>query len=145
MSLYFFLLSLRFLIQLLHRKRLKAAEDLWLVLTPSSIANRDYTTSKETERRHALEVERKDMLIVHHLERQLNITSRWTCDDVEWKDTEILVGKRCYQRCLDTLEGLIVARMFELTKMNMSQTGMWFLFLSYSVSLIVKDTRCGNT
>ncbi|KAJ3503342.1 hypothetical protein NLJ89_g8479 [Agrocybe chaxingu] len=30
---------------------------------------------------------------------------------------------RKYQRCLDTLEGLVVARMFKLTKMNMSQTG----------------------
>lgn len=138
MSLYFSW-SIRFLIRLLNRKRLKAAEDLWLVLTPSSIANRDYTASKETERWHALEVEQKDMLIVHQLERQLNITSRWTRDDVEWKDTEILVGKRRYQQCLDTLEGLIVARMFELMKMNMSQTGMWFLLLSIDSDCLTRS------
>ena len=35
-----------------------------------------------------------------------------------------MVGKHHYQRCLDDLEGLIISRMFELTKMNMSQTGM---------------------
>jgi hypothetical protein len=125
---------------------LKAVEDLWLVLTPSSITDRDYTVSKETERRHALELERKDMLIVHQLERQLNITSRWTRDDVEWNDTEILVRKRRYQRCLDSLEGLIVARMFELTKMNMSQTGIYYFLLhSPLLSHFLKDTRCGNT
>ena len=86
------------------------------------------------------------MLIVHQLERQLNITSRWTRDDVEWNDTEILVRKRRYQRCLDSLEGLIVARMFELTKMNMSQTGIYYFLLhSPLLSHFLKDTRCGNT
>jgi hypothetical protein len=126
---------------------LKAAEALWLVLTPSSITDRDYTVSKEMEQRHALELERKDMLLVHQLERQLNVTSRWTHDDKEWKDTEILVGKRRYQRSLDNLEGLIVARMFELTKMNMSQTGMYPLLFPFIliVSPFPKDTRCGNT
>ena len=32
---------------------------------------------------------------------------------------------RKYQRSLDNLEGLVVARIFELTKMNRSQTGEW--------------------
>ncbi|KAF8222408.1 hypothetical protein L208DRAFT_1048587, partial [Tricholoma matsutake] len=36
-----------------------------------------------------------------------------------------MVRKRHYQQCLDELEGLIVSRMFELTKMNMSQTALW--------------------
>jgi hypothetical protein len=44
----------------------------------------------------------------------------------EWRAASELVGRRRYQRCLDNLEGLIVSRMFELTKMNMSQTGMCF-------------------
>ena len=33
-------------------------------------------------------------------------------------------GGNVSQQCLDDLEGLIVLRMFELTKMNMSQTGV---------------------
>jgi hypothetical protein len=41
-----------------------------------------------------------------------------------------LVTMRKYQRALDHLEGLIVACMFELTKMNMSQTGKCFDCLS---------------
>jgi hypothetical protein len=35
----------------------------------------------------------------------------------------VLVGECWYQRCLDSLKGLIVLRMFELTKMNLLQTG----------------------
>ena len=44
---------------------------------------------------------------------------------------------RTYQRCIDALEGLIVARMFELTKMNRSQTGMLSLFKTTTTNTIV--------
>ena len=36
---------------------------------------------------------------------------------------------------LDALEGLIVSRMFELTKMNMSQTGTFYLATLYLLAL----------
>lgn len=95
-----------------------------MVITPQSIATtRDYTQSIETTRRHAQEVEARDLLIVQSLEVKLGIVNRWVPTDDEWKQAAAMVGKRRYQRCLDSLEGLIVARMFELTKMNMSQTG----------------------
>lgn len=57
------------------------------------------------------------------LERKLMITRWWTADMQEWVDTGDLVARQRYQRCLDALEGLVVARLFKLTKMNMSQTG----------------------
>ncbi|KAG6877117.1 hypothetical protein C0992_010768 [Termitomyces sp. T32_za158] len=38
-----------------------------------------------------------------------------------------MAAKRCYQRCLDNLEALVVSKMFELTKMNMSQMEYAFL------------------
>lgn len=44
----------------------------------------------------------------------------------EWKQAAVLVSKRRYQRALDELEALVVSRMFELTKMNMAQTGTHF-------------------
>ncbi|KAJ6614479.1 hypothetical protein B0H10DRAFT_2221215 [Mycena sp. CBHHK59/15] len=56
----------------------------------------------ETQRRHALEVHTKALAAVHDLELRLG-TKRW--------------------RALDRLEGLIIARMFELGKVNMSGTG----------------------
>lgn len=57
----------------------------------------------------------------------MNIQNRWVPESEEWKAAAKLVSMRQYQRCLDTLEGLVVARMFELTRMNMSQTGRFQL------------------
>ena len=110
----------------------------WTVLTPQSITNTwDYTQSLETERRHAQEVEAKDLLVVQNLEVWMGIVNQWGPDNDKWKQAAAMVGRRRYQRCLDSLEGLVVARMFELKKMNMSQTGMWlssplFIYLKSS-------------
>ncbi|KAF8580082.1 hypothetical protein K439DRAFT_1620080 [Ramaria rubella] len=57
------------------------------------------------------------------LERKLEIQKTWTPDSEEWKTTERYLNMRTYQRALDTLEGLVVARLFELTKVNQSGTG----------------------
>ena len=65
--------------------------------------------------------------MVQELEVKLSVDLRQSPDCPEWKSAALLVGKRLHQQCLDELEGLIVSRMFELTKMNMSQTGMYFL------------------
>jgi len=81
--------------------------------------------SRETQCRHALETHDKDLLVVQDLERKLGVVEHWTCEQPEWGMAAVMVGKRRYQRCLDSLEGLIVARMFELTKMNLSQTAMY--------------------
>lgn len=50
-----------------------------------------------------------------------------------------MVGKWRYQRCLDALEGLIMARMFKLTKSNMSQTGAPLPTL-FSIVLTMKSS-----
>jgi len=80
--------------------------------------------------RHATENVAKDLLAVQDLEVQLQIDVRWDRESEEWKATAVLLTRRRYQRCLDELEGLIVSRMFELTKMNMSQTGANIHFIS---------------
>ena len=84
------------------------------------------TASIETARRHALEAHEKHLSAIHALENKLEIRIRWTAGSECWKEAEKKVKMRNYQRCIDTLEGLVVARMFELTKMNMSQTGKSF-------------------
>ena len=81
------------------------------------------TKSLETAHRHALEHYEKDLRVVQDLEIRLGIVDRWEPGTPEWQRAGELVSMRRYQRALDHLEGLIVARMFELTKMNMSQTG----------------------
>jgi hypothetical protein len=103
---------------------LEAARQVWHSLTPQDAMTRDFTRSMETTRRHALETFDKDLLVVQDLEKRLEVVERWTSERPEWQAAAIKVGKRRYQRCLDSLEGLIVSRMFELTKMNMSQTGI---------------------
>ena len=81
------------------------------------------TRSIETARRHAIEANHKAFSAVQVLEKKMEITSRWEPESVEWKAAADKVVKRRYQCCIDNLEGLVVARMFELSKMNMSQTG----------------------
>ena len=99
--------------------------------TPVTISSgiRDKTWSIETERRHALEEYEKDLKVVQDLEKKLDVSVRWEPGSEDWVRTGKLVTMRKYQRALDRLEGLIVARMFELTKMNMSQTGKCRKFL----------------
>jgi len=108
------------------RRKLVAANALWLNLTPATVGQRDFTASTETVRRHALELQARDFTAVQAMERRLDILVRWQPESIEWKAAAEKVTLRRYQRCIDVLEGLIVARMFELTKMNMSQTGMSF-------------------
>ncbi|KAF9056704.1 hypothetical protein BJ165DRAFT_1399313, partial [Panaeolus papilionaceus] len=102
----------------------EALKETFVVLTPENMASvKDATQRKETARRHAQEITRKDLLRVQELERKLEIKVRWKQRDPEWKAVEKLVKQRKYQRALDSLEGLVVSRMFELSKMNMSGTG----------------------
>jgi hypothetical protein len=101
----------------------------WIQTTPATMASRhrDTTQTVETERRHKLEDRDKDLQAVQDLEKKLGIPCRWEVGGVEWEKAEKLVTMRKYQRAIDNLEGLVVARIFELTKMNMSQTGLSFI------------------
>jgi hypothetical protein len=78
----------------------------------------------ETARRHAIENHDRDLKAIQALELKLEITKCWAPEDGEWQEAAWLVAMCKYQRALDVLEGLIVAQMFKLTKMNQSQTGM---------------------
>jgi hypothetical protein len=77
----------------------------------------------ELARRHGKEKVEKDLEIVQELERQLDIADRWTTASPRWVSTTVAIKKRKYLLALDALELLIVERIFELTKMNQSQTG----------------------
>ncbi|KAJ7067709.1 hypothetical protein B0H15DRAFT_794140 [Mycena belliarum] len=77
----------------------------------------------EAQRRHAIELHQHILLAVQDLEVRMGLAHRWVPDSEEWREAAIMVQRRRYQRALDELQGLIVARLFELTKMNMSGTG----------------------
>ena len=57
------------------------------------------------------------------LEEKLDVGERWTEDSPDFKKAEEYIRIRSYQRAVDKLEGLVVQRLFELTKANVSQTG----------------------
>ncbi|KAG2111364.1 hypothetical protein DEU56DRAFT_936170 [Suillus clintonianus] len=81
------------------------------------------TRNAETAQRHALEDHERYLKLVQALECKLEVEKRWTPHDGEWQRVGRLVANRKYQRALDRLEGLIVARIFELTRMNRAGTG----------------------
>jgi hypothetical protein len=123
--LFFYLI----LLLIIYRRTLAAATLAWSNLTEANIGQRDTTASTETARRHALELQKRDLAAVQALENKLNIAQRWERGSFEWQAAAEKVMMRTYQRCIDVLEGLVVAQMFELTKMNRSQTGMSLLSL----------------
>ncbi|KAJ7028794.1 hypothetical protein C8F04DRAFT_1289423 [Mycena alexandri] len=49
--------------------------------------------------------------------------ARWVPGSERYEVARVMVVKRRYQRALDKLQALVISRMFELTKMNMSGTG----------------------
>ncbi|KAJ7812236.1 hypothetical protein B0H14DRAFT_2275580, partial [Mycena olivaceomarginata] len=60
---------------------------------------------------------------VEELEETLDIVERWTTESPKWAITVDGIKKQKYALVLDLLELLIVEHIFELTKMNQSQTG----------------------
>ena len=108
---------------MIYRRTLAAVVLAWSNLMEANIGERDTTASAETARRHALEVQKRDLAAVQMIENKLNIARRWERGSFEWQAAAEKVMMRTYQRSIDVLEGLIVARMFKLTKMNRSQTG----------------------
>ena len=56
-------------------------------------------------------------------EAKLGVTVRWTPGCAEWNKAETMTRTREYRKALDKLEGLVVAQIFELTKLNRAGTG----------------------
>ncbi|KAL0564922.1 hypothetical protein V5O48_017110, partial [Marasmius crinis-equi] len=106
-----------------HSEMLKDLSLVW-VNTPSQGLNKELTDINNRRRKLVDDVDsaRHNVLA---LEAKLLIPAdgRWTPNSTQWKEAEALVTRATYQRSLDKLEGLIVARLFELTKMNRSNTG----------------------
>ncbi|KAJ7037289.1 hypothetical protein C8F04DRAFT_952905 [Mycena alexandri] len=77
----------------------------------------------ERQRRHIIARYDKTFLAVQDLENRLDISVPWVPGNEQYEAARVNVVKRRYQRALDKLQALVISRMFELTKMNMSGTG----------------------
>ncbi|KAG1743564.1 uncharacterized protein EDB91DRAFT_1247062 [Suillus paluster] len=81
------------------------------------------TRNAESARWHALEDHERNLKLVQALKCKLEIEKCWTPHDAEWQKVGRLVANWKYQHALDRLKGLIIARIFELTRMNRAGTG----------------------
>jgi hypothetical protein len=68
---------------------------------------------------------KKDLEHVEELEETLDIVERWMTESAKWGAMVEEIKRQKYAVTLNTLELLIVEQIFELTKMNQSQTGRW--------------------
>jgi hypothetical protein len=63
------------------------------------------------------------------MEVKMGIATRWQPSDPEYIETANYMSKRKYHLALDNLQRLVVLRLFELHKLNLSQTGnLCFLY-----------------
>ncbi|KAK1234078.1 hypothetical protein PQX77_002727 [Marasmius sp. AFHP31] len=102
------------------RARLEAARNLFRNYDPKA---KDKTSSVERTMRQEEEKEEKLLLDIHQLENILEVKSRWKEGSDEWKEAEKLARTQTYQKAIDRVEGLVVARIFELSRLNVSGTG----------------------
>ncbi|KAF8576014.1 hypothetical protein K439DRAFT_1623158 [Ramaria rubella] len=63
---------------------------------------------------------------LQQVEGQLGIGAQWTLDSQEYQCATEYLRTRTYQGAVDKLKGLVVQRLFELTKVNVSQIGIQF-------------------
>lgn len=75
---------------------------------------------------------------VQDIEQRLGIQDRWTAIHPEYQNTLDYINNRKFIRAVEKLEGLVVQRLFELSKANLSGTGEYHLYTSsfYSLQLV---------
>lgn len=81
--------------------------------------------SNTVQRKHQDEEENEHKLItdVQALEAWLDISRCWKEGSEEWDQARTMGKELSYQKALDRLEYLLVARMFEMARLNVSGTG----------------------
>ena len=127
-----------------YRRELYNVFAMWSVQAPSSYeANASQARRAETSQRHTMEKHETNLRMVQELEGKLKIHVRWTPDDPNWQAATKLVAEREYRRSLDHLEGLVVACLFEFSKMNRAGTGKSLLFSSISFFLWLSPCPTG--
>ncbi|KAE9386063.1 hypothetical protein BT96DRAFT_1087389 [Gymnopus androsaceus JB14] len=72
---------------------------------------------------HEMENERKLIADCQALEWKLEIDQWWLEGSEKWCAARKMVREASYWKALDKLEGLLVARMFEMTRLNVAGTG----------------------
>jgi hypothetical protein len=82
--------------------------------------------SHESQRKAAYRKVEFHMNAVEDLERRLGIQDRWTPGHAKYQKTWQYIHNPDFMRVVERLEGLVVQRLFELSKANLSGTGECF-------------------
>ncbi|KAK7685839.1 hypothetical protein QCA50_011185 [Cerrena zonata] len=82
------------------------------------------SATRKLETRRRVTRERYDNILhdVVEMEVQLQISRRWVSGETEYVDALKYIAERTYLRALDRVQQLVVQRLFELHKMNLSGT-----------------------
>ncbi|KAJ8092602.1 hypothetical protein PM082_006927 [Marasmius tenuissimus] len=102
------------------QERLESSHTVFLQYKP---ADKDETSRLERNMRQESELETKLMAEVHVLEHKLKVKDRWTEGSEAWRKAAEMSKNQEYQKAIDKLEALVVARIFELSKMHLASTG----------------------
>ncbi|KAH7904203.1 hypothetical protein BJ138DRAFT_1239965, partial [Hygrophoropsis aurantiaca] len=82
-----------------------------------------YTRKLETQRRVASERYDQLLLEVTEMEVKMGLSCRWQPSDPEYAETVKYIATRKFHNALDNLQRLVVMRLMELHKLNISRTG----------------------
>lgn len=82
------------------------------------------TRKLETQRRYSAERLATIQQEVTSMEVKMGIANRWQPSSPEYQAMLKYMSNHQYQRALDNLQRLVVQRLFELQRLNISQTGM---------------------
>jgi len=115
--------------------RLERANVRFITLTPDNFQTaapslsqpytHDLSTTRklETERRYTLELREHCLKQIVDMEVSMGIEKRWDPSSPDYLETLGYLSTRTYQRALEELQRLVIQRLFELHKMNISATG----------------------
>jgi hypothetical protein len=88
-----------------------------------SQSSQSKSKNQELQRRTAVQKVELHLNAVSDLERWLGLEERWTAVHPEYQKTVNYINNRKFICAVEKLEGLVVQRLFELSKANLSGTG----------------------
>jgi biotin synthase-related radical SAM superfamily protein len=104
------------------RELVQTSRSTFVVHVDANSRNQTQKSIEAAHRRNLAKLERASKAVEDY-EVRLGVQIRWSPDDKEWQEAAKRLRKREYQLALDNVERLLVSCIFELSKMNLSQTG----------------------
>ncbi|KAL0564021.1 hypothetical protein V5O48_018033 [Marasmius crinis-equi] len=106
------------------KEKLESSRSVFQAWQPDQQNDSDLRKLERTLRNQQ-ELELKLMRDIQDLEAHLGIEreNRWLVGSAEWVRVGLIIAEEDYRRALETLEALVVARIFELAKLNLAGTG----------------------